>query len=439
MLSFILIFSFLQPSQASANEGLKINADAAILVEAETGKVLYAKNPDKVLGVASMTKMMTEYLVLEAIKEKKIKWDQTYEVSEYVYKVSQDRNLSNVPLKIGEKYTVRELFEAMTIYSANGATIALAEKVAGSEVEFVKLMNKKAKELGLKGYKFVNSSGLNNKDLKGMHPSNSGPEDENVMSARSTAKLAYELIQTFPELLEITSTPKKIFREGTDDQIKMDNWNWMLPSLVFAYEGMDGLKTGTTDFAGFCFTGTAKKKGMRLISVVMNATDENGKGTYNSRFIETKKLLDFGFNQFELKEIFPKNYEVKGHKTVSVVKGKEKEVKVHSKEPFKMVVKSTDHEKYSPKFQPNTELLNDKKQIVAPIKKGETVGYLAVQAKERESLGYLTKEEANKARVEVVTTQSVEKANWFILALRGIGGFFGDVWSSIVSTVKSWF
>ncbi len=116
-----------------------------------------------------MTKMMTEYLLLEAVEEDRVKWDQEYAVSEYVYNVSQDRSLSNVPLRRDGTYTIQELYEAMTIYSANGATIAIAETIAGSESNFVKMMNDKGNELGLKDFKFVNSSGLNNSDLKGMH------------------------------------------------------------------------------------------------------------------------------------------------------------------------------------------------------------------------------------------------------------------------------
>ena len=254
--SILLLGLFPGVHRASAEDTLNINADAAILIDAATGKVLYEKNSDKVLGIASMTKMMTEYLLLEAIAEGRVKWDQEYAVSEYVYKISQDTALSNVPLRRDGTYTIKELYEAMTIYSANGATAAIAETIAGSESNFVKMMTDKANELGLKDFKFVNSSGLNNHDLKGMH-SVGGEDEENVMSARATAKLAYHLINDYPEVLETTSIPSKTFRAGTDDATKMDNWNWMLPELVFKYPGVDGLKTGTTDFAGYCFTGTA--------------------------------------------------------------------------------------------------------------------------------------------------------------------------------------
>ena len=127
-------------SNASAETGaaLNIEAGAAILVEANSGKILYQKNADELLSIASMTKMMSEYLVNEAIAKGKLKWDQKVKVSEYAYNISQDRSLSNVPLRNGESYTVKELYEAMAIYSANGATIALAEAVAGERSRLCK-------------------------------------------------------------------------------------------------------------------------------------------------------------------------------------------------------------------------------------------------------------------------------------------------------------
>ncbi|MDE3840496.1 D-alanyl-D-alanine carboxypeptidase [Bacillus methanolicus] len=436
MMAALLFFGILSGNnKAAAEDALNIHADAAILVDAKTGKILYEKNPDTVLGIASMTKMMTEYILLEAIKEGKVKWEQEYSVSEYVYKLSQDRALSNVPLRRDGKYKVRELYEAMTIYSANGATAAIAEIIAGSEKNFVKMMNEKAKELGLKDYKFVNATGLNNRDLKGQHPAG-GAEEENVMSARATAKLAFHLINKFPEVLKTASTPSKKFREGTDDEIKMDNWNWMLPSLVYGYEGVDGLKTGTTDFAGYCFTGTASRDGKRFITVVMNAKDASGKGGYKARFDETRKMFDYAFTNFKEEEIVPKNYQVKGKKTLPVVKGKEDQVKIQTKDAIKMVVKNGEKANYKPVLVIDKKKLNENGELTAPIKKGEKVGYLTLETK-NEDLGFLT--ENGKMKVDVVAAETVEKANWFVLMMRGIGGFFGDVWGSVSSAVKGWF
>lgn len=439
-LALIMVFGLfpnVNKAQAEAAD-LNINADAAILVEAETGRILYSKNPDQVLGIASMTKMMTEYLLLEAIKQGRVKWEQEYAVSEYVWKISHDTSLSNVPLRRDGKYNIRELYQAMTIYSANAATIAIAETIAGSEANFVKMMNDKANELGLKDYKFVNSTGLNNSNLKGYH-SVGAEDEENVMSARGAARLASRLISDFPEVLETTSIPKMTFREGTDDKIDMQNWNWMLPSLVYGYEGVDGLKTGTTDFAGLCFTGTAIRNGTRYITVVMNAKDTNGKSTYKSRFDETKKMFDYAFSNFGKEELFPENYQVKGKKTLPVTKGKEDKVKIQTKDPITMVIKNGEKENYKPSLVLDKKKLNDKGELTAPIKKGEKVGTLTIKVEKDQDIEFLTENGKDKIQVDVVAAQDVEKANWFVLMMRGIGSFFGNLWGSISSTVKSWF
>jgi serine-type D-Ala-D-Ala carboxypeptidase (penicillin-binding protein 5/6) len=439
-LAMIMFFSlFAGVNQAKAEAALNINADGAILVDAETGKVLYEKNADNVLGIASMTKMMTEYILLDSVKKGKVKWDQEYHVSDLVYKISQRRDLSNVPLRADGTYTVRELYEAMAIYSANAATIAIAEIIGGSETNFVKKMNEKAKVLGLKDYKFVNSTGLNNRDYKGEQPEGTGAEQENVMSSRAVAKLAFHLINDFPDVLKTASTPKKVFREGTTDQINMINWNWMLPSLDYGYKGMDGLKTGTTDFAGYCFTGTASRDGKRFITVVQNAKDASGQGGYKARFEETRKMMDYAFSNYTTEQIVPKHYQVKGHKTLPVTKGKEDQVKIYTKSAIKMVVLNGEKNNYKPVLVLDKNKVNSKGEITAPVKKGETVGYVTIKPKNGEKVSFLTEEGQKKVKVDVIAGQDVEKANWFVLMMRGIGNFFGNVWDGISSTVKGWF
>ncbi|WP_430413746.1 serine hydrolase [Lederbergia citrea] len=434
LVTVMLLSLFQFPDRSFAKGSLDVNADAAIIVEASTGKILYAKNEDTALGIASMTKMMTEYLMFEAIKDKKLKWDQKQTISEYAHLVSIDSSLSNVGLEVGKKYTIRELYEAMAIFSANGATIAIAEAIAGSESEFVKLMNKKAKELGLKDYKFVNSSGVNNRDLKGKHPKGTGPEDENVMSARATAKLASRLMKDYPEVLETSSIPRKEFRNLIGE---MKNWNQMLPSLEYEYPGVDGLKTGTTDFAGRCFTGTAERDNMRVITVVMNAKDSNGMSSDRGRFGETKKMMEYAFSNFSIKEIFPENYKIKGHESLPVIKGKEKSVKIHSQAPLKIVIKNGEEKSYKPVFTEDKKKINKHGQVTAPLKKGEQVGTLGAVYKEGKDFGYL--EKSYKPTVKVITAEKAEKANWFVLMMRGVGGFFSDIWTGVSNAVKGWF
>lgn len=438
LLTLVMAFSLLPGMGAvKAEDVLSINGDAAILVEAETGKVLYSKDADKVLGIASMTKIMTEYLLLEAIEEGRVTWDQEYAVSEYVWKVSQDTALSNVPLRRDGTYNIKELYEAMSIYSANGATIAIAETIAGSETNFVKMMNEKAEELGLKDYKFVNSTGLNNRDLKGTIPAGN-PDEENVMSARATAKLASALINEYPEILETTSIPEKVFREDTDDRIEMENWNWMLPDLVYGYEGVDGLKTGTTDFAGYCFTGTALRDGTRYITVVMNAKDDDGSASYKSRFDETKKMLDYGFANFSEEEILPAGYTVKGTESLPVVKGKEDQVNIETAEAISLIVKNGEAENYKPVLVIDEDKLNEDGQLTAPVKKGDKIGELTLEGADGD-MDFLSEAGQSTITVDVIAAEDVEKANWFVLSMRGVGGFFSDIWGSVSSTVKGWF
>ncbi|MFS0774498.1 serine hydrolase [Neobacillus sp. 3P2-tot-E-2] len=443
-LAMIMFFSlFAGINKAEAETGLDVNASGAILVDADTGMILYEKNSDTALGIASMTKMMTEYLLLEAVKEGKVKWNQEYLVSPEISKMSHDDSLSNVYLRIEAKYKVEDLYAAMAIESANAATMAIAEIVGGSEAKFVEMMNKKAAELGLEKYKFVNSSGLNNRDiLKHFSEVVGDPDEENIMSAKDVASLASHLIHDFPEVLKTSSIPEKVFAKGTEDEFVMDNWNWMLEGYEelaadypnyqqFVYDGLDGLKTGSTPFAGYNFTGTAIRDGQRFISVVMNTSSQS------ERFRETRKVLDYAFNNFKKEEIIPKHYQVKGKKTLPVIKGKEDQVKVYTKEAVNLVVKNGEKDNFKTTLTLDKKKVNGQGELTAPIKKGEKVGTLTLQPKEAGNLGFISKE--GKITVDVIAAENVEKANWFVLMIRGIGGFFGDLWGGISSTVKGWF
>ena len=413
------------PYTAFAEDTIDVNAEAAMIIDAKSGKILYEKNADKLLYPSSMTKMMTEYLTLEAIKEGKVKWDQKISISDYVFKVSHDTSLSNVYLKKDTQYTLKELYESMAIYSANGSAIAIAELIGGSEKDFVKMMNDKAKELGLKDCKFVNATGLNNSDLKGMHAEGTGENDENRMSARSVATLAYRLINDYPEVLETSSIPYKNFREGVPkEEIHMSNWNFMLPGLIFEYKGVDGLKTGYTELGGYSFTGTAKKGDMRLITVVMKSP------SINIRFKETKKLLDYGFSHYELKEILPADFKIQGQSEIPVTKGKAKKVEVKTKEPLTILIKKGEEKQYEPFYKLDESMMKDGK-VLAPLTEGQSVGHMALKYKGSEKYGYLTNDGESREEVELVTTKEVKKANWLSLFTRGIGEGISKLWKKI--------
>ncbi|ENY5773632.1 D-alanyl-D-alanine carboxypeptidase PBPD1, partial [Listeria monocytogenes] len=352
-------------------------------------------------------------------------------ISEYAYKVSQDTSLSNVPLRLGEEYTVQELYEAMAIYSANGAAIAISEKIAGSEKEFVDAMNKKADELNLGEHQFVNATGLNNEDLKGGQQVG-GPKDENKMTARGMAKLAKHLINDYPDVLKTASTTKKEFRKGTSDQIDMTNWNWLLPGLIYGRKGVDGLKTGTTDYAGMCLTATAVQDGMRVITVVLHANGGAPGEHTSARFDETNKMLDYAFNNFKVKEVQKAGSKVKNPSTIAVDKGKEDTVGLVTKDAVKLVVPKNGN---APKL--NTKVTMKEKTIEAPVKKGTEVGKMEVSLKDGDKLGYVDGKQTET--IDVLTASDVEKANWFMLSTQAVGSFFTGMGNYVSDGVKGWF
>lgn len=260
---------------------IELEAEAAILLDAATGEVLYAKNVDVPMPPASMSKMMTEILVLDGIHEGTLGWRDMVTASDYAEQVPGAR----MGLQAGDMFTIRELFDAMTIYSANDAAVALAEHIGGTEKQFVALMNERAQRIGLSaGSEFGNSSGLSKADIAPY--AGSAAEKDTMLTAKDTAMLAGYLIGKYPEVLAVTS--RRSIKISTSGQ-SLAATNWMLEEQPYAYSGNDGLKTGYTPSAGYCFTGTAKRDGKRLISVVMGAPDKE------TRFTETKVLYDLGF------------------------------------------------------------------------------------------------------------------------------------------------
>ncbi|WP_100408269.1 D-alanyl-D-alanine carboxypeptidase family protein [Bacillus solitudinis] len=430
MLTVVLVLTlFMQPKSAEA--ALDLGAESAILVDAATGKILYQKNIDAILPTASMTKMMSEYLILEAINKGSITWEQQVPISDHVRALSLKRELSNVPLRQDESYSVKQLYESVAIYSANASTIAIAELIAGSETGFVKMMNDKGKELGLEDYEFVNSTGLNNSDLQGNHPEGTGEIAENMMSARATAKLAYSLLRDYPEVLDTASIPMKDFQAGPGEEVSMENWNWMLSSIrpQHDYEGIDGLKTGYTAEAGNCFTATAKRGGTRLISVVMRT------GSRDDRFNETRKLLDYGFNNFSHQELVEAGFIPEGENILPVAAGKEKEVSISSSEALAGVIKNGEEEAYEAVLTIDNSVLNGEGELVAPIEAGKIVGTLSLEYTGEGEEEYLYSQQHISS--DVVTDVSVEKAGWFSMTMRAISGFFSGIWTSVANMFGS--
>lgn len=365
-----IIFMFVPITIKAETVDLAPNATSAIIIEASTGTVIYNKNEHEKLAPASMTKMMGLLLIMEQIEKGNLKWDE---------KVTASANASSMGgsqifLETGEQMTVEELVKGISIASGNDAMVAMAERIAGTEEAFVELMNKKASELGLKNTNFKNCTGLD--------------AENHYSSANDMALIAKELVK-HDKILEFSGTYEDYIREGTDKSFWLVNTN----KLVRFYQGVDGLKTGYTTTAGYCLTATAKKDGMRIITVVMNEPDS---ATRNS---ETTAMLDYGFNMYGMEQLLNKD-NVLGK--IKVDLGEKEYVEVVPKEEVNILNnKNSDKRNVTYKVELNN--------IKAPIAAGDTVGKINVI-------------ENNKTimTVEVTVKENVDKVNIFISYLRNL-------------------
>ncbi len=391
-------------AEAAAPE---IDAEAYLTLDFETGQILQGADVDTPRGIASMTKMIVEYIVFEEIEAGNLNWDTEITISDYAYKISQNYSLSNVALRNGGTYSLEELYEAMAIYSANGATIAIAEHIEGTEPDFVNRMRETVESFGISDATLFNSTGLNNSDLQGVIYPGSSETDENIMSARSIAKIANRIITDYPEILETASIPKKTFRPDTIDAVDMTNWNWMLEGLLREREGVDGLKTGTTEFAGSTFTGTAINNDRRLITVVMDSGDDNV-----TRFIETDKLMDYGFDNFKTENVTDQWKDVYEYEPLTVVNGREQSVNFETSESLDMLL-ALEHsveENITYTIEWNKDIVSEE-GVEAPFDAGMELGRLVVNYDGNEN-GYLEGEGQNS--VPLVTSDAIDRANVFI-------------------------
>lgn len=352
------------------DDGLLSDGKSAILIEASTGKILYEKNSHERYAPASMTKIMSLILIMEEIEKGNLKWNDTLVASEYAASMGG----SQIFLQPNEKMSVKDLFKAVAIGSANDATVVFAEKIAGTEEKFVEKMNKKAKELGLKDTNFKNAVGLD--------------EANHYSSAYDMAMMAKELVK-YEKVFEFTTIYEDYLRQNTDNKFWLVNTN----KLIKTYDGADGLKTGYTTEAGYCLTATAYRNNMRLIGTIMGATDSK------SRNSNMTTLLDYGFNLYEMQ------VEVKKGEVVSKKKSSKAENEVIEIVPKKDA--SVLVEKGEEKEALNYEMNLDK--IKLPIKKGDKIGVLKLK-------------DGNKVinTVDLTVKQDVEKASILELYKRSI-------------------
>lgn len=371
ILLFIIMFMlFITNSKALT---LAPNAKSSILIEASTGEVIYSNNENEKRAPASMTKMMSLIIIMEEIEKGNLKWDEKIKVSE----TAASMGGSQIYLEAGETMTVHDLVKGVSMASANDAVVALAERISGSESEFVKKMNKKAKNLNLTNTYFKNSTGLD--------------EEGHYSSAKDMSLIARELVK-HKKILEFSSTYEDYLRQNTNKKFWLVNTN----KLIKTYEGMDGLKTGFTQSALYCLTATATRNNMRLIGVVMGEKESKVRNS------EMSDMLDYGFNLFKVNNLIKKG-EVVGRYTDN--KSSSISTKVVASDDINILNK-----KGSKKRKITYDVIIKQKQL--PIKKGEVVGYLEA------------KENGHKIfNVDVVTEKKIKKANIIELFIRNIGEF----------------
>lgn len=369
---FILIslFSFIFIKNVSAVE-MDISAKSAILVDFNTGKVLYSKNENEPLAMASMTKVMSMLLIMEKIDDGSLKYDDIVEISTE----SSSMGGSQIFLNPGDKYKVIDLLKGVAMASANDAVVALAEKIYGSKEHFIEAMNKKAESLGLKNTHFVNVHGLD--------------EEGHYSSAYDMSVMARELLK-HEKILDFTRVYEEYLTKPDGSQIWLVNTN----KLVRFYDGVDGLKTGFTQKAGYCLTATGKKNNLRLISVVM------GEESIEKRSSDTVKLLNYGFNTFKVNLIKNKS-EILGK--VNVQKGKKENVDVVLVNDLIELLNASDKPS-NYKFK----ILVDK--ITAPVKKGDVIGKVKV----------LNDNDILISEVDITVNENVLKANLWDLFKRNL-------------------
>ncbi len=339
LLVFGILLGCLSVSAAAVD--LDIPAKSALLMDVETGTVLYESNPHEPLAPASVTKVMTMLLIMEAIDSGKIGWNDTVTASE----AAAAKGGSQIYLKVGETMSVTDMVKSIAVSSANDCACAMAEHIAGSEAAFVDKMNARAKELGMNDTHFVNCTGLDDSEEAKDHKT----------SAHDIALMSRELLKYHPDIKNFTTIWMDTVRNGT---FGLSNTN----KLVRFYSGATGLKTGFTSGAGYCLSASAKREGMELVAVVM------GCETSQQRFAACKSMLDYGFSNFAL--VTP---ELTEDTSVPVKLGVDDWVKaIPNGESALLIDKSQ-------KGSVTTELVVEP-EVTAPVSKGQRLGTMTVKA-----------------------------------------------------------
>ncbi len=342
LLSITILSSlFFNLKQVKAEEDLSLSATSAVLIEPISKRVIYSKNPDKKLYPASMTKMMGLYIILECIEEGKISFKDEVVCSSYASSMGG----TQIFLEENEKMSVEDLFKAVCINSANDAIVALGEYVASSNDNFVKMMNDKAEKFGMKNTHFNNATGFD--------------DEEHYTTAYDMALLGANLVGFGNKILKYTSMQEGYVREESSSPFWLVNTN----KLLKYYDGLDGLKTGFTQKAGYNLTATAERNGVRLVSTVMNLD------TIAHRSQDTIRLLDYGFSKLKAVSLFNKDEIVS---SFEIDKSLNKYLNVVTNCDVKVIINKNEKEE---DIVINAVLEKEN----APYVEGDLVGYLEVK------------------------------------------------------------
>ena len=375
VMSFLILLSLFIfiPSVAAeeVSSDLAPNSKSAILLDASTKTILFKKNEQEKLAPASMTKVMSMLLIMEAIDNGSLSLDDDVTISENAASMGG----SQVYLQAGETYKVKELLKGIAVASGNDAVVAMAEKISGTVSDFVARMNERAKELGAVNTHFVNPHGLDAED--------------HYTTAYDMALMAFELLK-HPTILEYTSIYEDYLQKNDGSSIWLVNTN----KLVRFYDGVDGLKTGFTATAGYCLTATAKKNNLRLISVVMGAE------TSDKRSSDTTSLLNYGFNTYKTHVVLTTKDSL-GVKRVE--NGVVEQADIVLTQDYVKLLKQTD-------AKPNYSFNVSVDSLVAPLKKGDIVGKVSVVDENGSVIDTL----------DVTLKEDIPKVNWWQAFLKNL-------------------
>ena len=367
--AFILASALPAAGAAAADSGLNLSCASCVLMEKETGTFLLEENAHEKLEPASVTKIMTLLLVMEAVDAGQLSMDDLVTVSAYAAGMGG----SQVYLEEGEQMPVSEMIKCVTVVSGNDCAAALAEHVAGSEGAFVARMNQRAQELGMADTTFLNCSGL--------------PAQGHVTSAHDIALMSRELILNHPSIRDYTTIWMDSIRNG---EFGLTNTN----RLVRFYQGATGLKTGFTSSAMYCMSATAERDGMELISVVMKSP------TSNQRFEDARALLDYGFANYSLVPVYPDTPLA----PVDVLLGTSAQVQPRPERECRLLVRKGEENQV-------TTRLSLAENVEAPVEQGQILGQLEVFVGDemRDTIPILSSQQVERLSIPGIFTRMLSK------------------------------